>query len=350
MILNKKTYLTVLCLIFFIAFSCMVACSKNSIEIQEFKVEVVTEEITEEVGEENLTEEVEKAEEVIEVEEVEDPILKKLDEIQDQYSLEFRQYLESQEKNYLENILNDDDALKREYELFDWKNIFYDEEIIFTADKDIFPSSWYDPEIYAKAESLSEDEIERSKSIIASALDKYPVEVLKDSLKSVYILKSMNFYGVDYGGTNSEDYVYMVNNGEDMGYSDFYIEETFHHEFSSVLLRKYNELFDESEWRQINPGDFEYFDEAIGGASAIREGRASKEFDPKFHEMGFLYEYAQSALENDFNSFAENIFMGDESFFKTVEEYEKLKMKLGLVIEFYNTINQRFNIEYFKGI
>ena len=76
----------------------------------------------------------------------------------------------------------------------------------------------------------------------------------------------------------------------------------------------------------------------------------SQEFDPELHEMGFLYEYAGSTSENDFNSFAENIFMGDESFFKTVEGYEKLKAKLDLIIRFYNTINPRFTIEYFKEV
>ena len=51
-----------------------------------------------------------------------------------------------------------------------------------------------------------------------------------------------------------------------------------------------------------------------------------------------------------FNSFAENIFMGDESFFDTVEGYEKLEMKLDLIVEFYNALDPTFTIEYFKEI
>ena len=349
MITNKKIYSVILSLILFLTFNCTLACCIGPIETEEIREEIV-EEVTEAAEEENFTEEFKEVEEPVEAEEAEDPVLIRLDEIQEQYSLEFRQYLESLEKNYLENILSDDNAVKAESELFEWRNIFYRDEIIFTADKDIFPGDWYDPEINAKAESLSESEIERSRSIIISALDKYPIEVLKDDLKSVYILESMNFFGVDYGGTNSETSVYVTNSGEDMGYSDIYIEESFHHEFSSVLLRKYKRLFDESGWRQINPDGFEYFDEVTGGAGAIREGKDSKEFDPESHEMGFLYEYAGSTSENDFNSFAENIFMGDESFFKTVEGYEKLKAKLDLIIRFYNTINPRFTIEYFKEV
>ncbi len=356
---KNKIYLFISILTIIFLFSFAALCNQSGTDTEEeetyvSKEEAAAEEVIgdggEEAEEENSTEELGEVEEPVEAEKVEDPVLIRLDEIQQQYSLEFRQYLESLEKDYLENILSDDNAAKAEYDLFEWRNIFYRDEIIFTADKDIFPGYWYDPEINAKAESLSEGEIDRSRSIIISALDKYPIEVLKDNLKSVYALKSMNFYGVDYGGTNSKASVYVVNVGEDMGYSDICIEESFHHEFSSVLLRKYKQLFDESGWRQINPDGFEYFDEATGGSGAIREGKDSQEFDPELHEMGFLYQYAGSTLENDFNSFAENIFMGEESFFKTVEGYEKLKAKLDLIIEFYNAVNPRFTIEYFKGI
>ena len=341
MLTNKKIFFAVVMSILFLILNCLLSCSKDLIETEESQVDTV-EEVTEELeGEgETLVEEVEvkapieeseEVEETVEVAE-EDSIQKKLDEIQEKYSLEFRLYLESMEKNCLENILSDDNAIKQEYDLFEWRNIFYRDEIIFTADGDIFPSEWYGTDIDAKAENLSEDEIERSKRIIISALDKYPIQFLKYNLKSVYVLKSMSFFGVNYGGTNSVDCVYVANDGEDMGYTDIIIEQEFHHEFSSILFFKYGYIFNESGWRQVNPAGFEYFDEVTGGAGAIKEGRASQEFDPKAHEAGFLYEYAQSTVENDFNSFAENIFMGNENFFETVERYEKLKMKLGLIV------------------
>ena len=264
--------------------------------------------------------------------------------------MEFRQYLESLEEDYLETILYDDKVLEEEYDLFEWKNIFYEDGIVFTADEDTFPSYWYEPDINAKVESLVGEEIERSKKIVLSALDKYPVEVLKKNLEKLYVLKSMNLYGVDFGTTYVEDQVYIANSGIDMGYSDIIIEKEFHHEFSSILFINYYYLFKESEWRQINPADFVYFDEETGGAGAIKEGKASEEFDPKMHEVGFLYEYAQSTLENDFNSFAENIFVNDGNFFKLVEEYEKLSLKLDLIVDFYSSIDPRFTLEYFKEI
>jgi len=305
--------------------------------------------VEEEEAAEEEEEEEEQDGETIEAE-VEAPTFQeKLDEIEQQYSPEFRLYLETLDESYLENLLDDDNAVKQEYNLFDWRNTFYENNIIFTEDGNIFPSSWYGSGIDAKAESLSAGEIERSKNIMITALEKYPTQLLINNLKNVYVLKSMSFYGVNYGGTNSPpDIVYVANDGVSMGYTDIVIEKTFHHEFSSVL--KYNYGFDETAWRQINPAGFVYFDEATGGAGAIKSGKASQVFDPKEHEMGFLYEYAESTLENDLNSFAENIFIGDESFFDTVESYEKLQDKLNLIVAFYNSLDPMFTIEYFKGL
>jgi len=344
---NLKQKLWVAASILFIIFSCTSACNMEEIKIERSWGEV-KEEVIEGPVDEDILKEAEEIEDKTTAEKT--SFEEKLDEIQQKYSLEFRLHLEAMDRNYLESILDDDAAIEKEFGLFGWRNVFYRDRIIFTADEGIFPGDWYDPPIDAEAESLSENETERSKRIIISALDKYPENFLECNLKNVYVLKSMNFFGVDYGGTNSLDSVYVANNGENMGYLDIIIEKEFHHEFSSILYHNYKHMFKESEWRQVNPDGFEYFDEATGGSGAIREGRSSQEFNPEAHNMEFLYEYAQSTLENDINSFAENIFMGDESFFTTAESYEKLKAKLDLIVEFYKTIDPTFTIEYFKGL
>ncbi len=361
MILNKKIYSFILISTLVVISSFTLSCDTIFTAIEdaekeagdaesfEYYEEVSVEEFTgEEIGVQEPSEET--------ADEEESPvkftgaILKKLDEIEKNYSLEFRQYLESLEKNYLESLLNDDSEIKKEYDLFQWINSFSKNDILFTADENTFPDEWYKSPINAKAESLPEGEMERSKNIVIAALHKYPIEILNYNLKNVYVLKSMNFFGADYGGTNSIDAVYLTNNGVATSYTNAYIEESFHHEFSSILLRNYGYLFNEKQWRDINPEGFEYFDESTGGSGAIKEGKASKDFSSELHESGFLYEYAQSTMENDFNSFAENIFMGNEVLFTVSEQYEKIEMKLNLIVSFYNTIHPQFTIEYFKGL
>jgi len=369
MIIHKKIYYLIpiltLVIIFCLSTSCnIIHTAVDELEKRagdeysesfEYHEEVSTEDSTgEEIGAQKTTEETGGEKEPEEIKEspvkFTNAILEKLDEVEEQYSTEFRQYLESLDKNYLDYLLKNDSEIKKEYDLFQWLNSFSENRIIFTADADTFPVEWYESPFNAQAENLASEEIERSKKIIIAALKKYPIEVLNYNLKKVYVLKSMNFFGADYGGTNSVDVVYVCNASMGMGYTDYYIEESFHHEFSSILLRNYRSLFNEQQWRDINPEGFQYFDESTGGSGAIKEGKASKEFNEESHNSGFLYEYAQSTLENDFNSFAENIFMGNEDFFTVSEQYEKINMKLDLIISFYNTINPQFTIDYFKGL
>ena len=49
-------------------------------------------------------------------------------------------------------------------------------------------------------------------------------------------------------------------------------------------------------------------------------------------------------------TFAENLFVNNGDFFEIVESYETLSLKLGLILDFYNSINPIFTLEYFKEI
>ena len=210
-----------------------------------------------------------------------------------------------------------------------------------------FPEDWKSEEINSHGEDLASDEVSRSLKIIKKALKKYPEEVLKQNLVKIYVLKRIEFFGVGYGGTNSNDIVYVTNNGISEGYTDEYLEKTFHHEFSSILLRNYPDLFPEKKWKAINTAD--YKDES-GGVEAIRSNAAGTDFSDELMKQGFLYQYAMTDLENDLNSFAENIFCQKEDYKSFVLKYLKIKQKQDLIIEFYQKINENFSKEFFEGI
>ncbi len=70
----------------------------------------------------------------------------------------------------------------------------------------------------------------------------------------------MKFYDVPYGGTNSTDAVYLVNRGAPLGYTDKYLEQTFHHEFSSILFRNFPALLDTGLWKGANQINYIYND------------------------------------------------------------------------------------------
>ncbi|EGV43723.2 hypothetical protein BZARG_1192 [Bizionia argentinensis JUB59] len=125
------------------------------------------------------------------------------------------------------------------------------------------------------------------------------------------------------------------------------MEQLFHAEFSSILLRNYKDQFNELAWINSNSYKFKYGND---GASTIKEQKASQHFFHKWNNQGFLNEYATSSLENDFNSFAKNIFTPKPRFDKLIEEYSALANKNRLIIEFYNAIHDDFTKVYFKDI
>jgi hypothetical protein len=212
----------------------------------------------------------------------------------------------------------------------------------------IFPESWRPAPINAYGEQLAFREIQRSKEILARGLSKYPDATLKN-LAAVYFVRLMKFYDVAYGGTNSTDAVYLVNQGVSSGYTDKYLEQTFHHEFSSILFRNFPALLDTNAWKEANHPDFIYNDPE-NGVGAIRNNQSSQELDSLLCQKGVLTQYGASSIENDVNTFAQNLFCPDENFWKYVDHFRRIRAKTTLLIQFYTKINPLFTEQYFRKL
>lgn len=221
--------------------------------------------------------------------------------------------------------------------------------ISFRYSPAIFPESWQPAPILAKGEQIADTEIERSKNVMVKALNKYPAAALQKNLTVIYWLRSMKFYNLDYGGTNSSDALYLTNDGTSFGYSDLYLEQTFHHEYSSILYRNHPSFIDEDAWKKTNISGFDYNDPE-NGVGAIRNNESSQDLDTALCNKGFLTQYSLSGIENDINTFAQNIFCPSEGFWKIVDKYPRIKKKVKILTDFYNKIDDQFTDDYFKKL
>jgi hypothetical protein len=219
-------------------------------------------------------------------------------------------------------------------------------QVIFHIEPDMFPFSWTTGEINGKARSLDSSEYERSFRILERAMSKYPEGFLNQYLDKIYVVEYLEFFGVEYGGTNTDRIVYMANSGEISGYTDLYLEQTFHHELSSILFYEHPEFFNERKWKQQNHG----FDYGDGGVSAIQNDVASTEISHEYATLGVLSQYATSALEEDFNTFAEQLFCASQEFWKLVDTSPLLYEKAKIIIDFYTKLNPVFTEAYFREI
>ena len=221
--------------------------------------------------------------------------------------------------------------------------------IRFNYSRLIFPESWQAAPIHAKGEQIEATEIQRCNGILQKALGKYPLKNLEKELKAVYFLKSMNCFEVDFGGTNSTDVLYLTNSGINNGYTDIYLEETFHHEYSSILYRNHPSFFNAKEWKKASIRGFKYKDPE-NGVGAIRNNQSSQDLDTFLCKKGFLTQYSLSGLENDINTFAQNMFSRPEYFWKIVDQYPRIKKKVKLLTDFYYKIDPLFTDDYFRNL
>jgi len=212
-----------------------------------------------------------------------------------------------------------------------YKNV----ELITEVNSRIFPIGWTNhPDIDPKATSLSPDEYERTEGVLLNGLQKNPDRVIEEYLAKIYALGSLELYGEKTAGTYFPLWkcIYIVNNGIENDSTGCGFENLFYEELSSLLYYGNKSLLDEQTWETINPSGFEY------GKTNSR----SQKFSSQLNEMGFLYEYAQTNLENDFNSFAGELFLDFEPCWNAVKKYDKLKQKLDLTSKFYIEIDKDY--------
>ncbi|HHG85158.1 MAG TPA: hypothetical protein ENJ82_10475 [Bacteroidetes bacterium] len=117
---------------------------------------------------------------------------------------------------------------------------------------------------------------------------------------------------------------------------------------SSVLLDHYGVSDFEKRWRRINLNDFTYF--GVLHDSVKNHLASGLELNIYAHRQGFLYGYAKTTWENDFNSFAKYLLTDWKYFWYLLDDFPVLCEKALLTIEFYSHIDPRWNWEYFHSL
>jgi len=207
----------------------------------------------------------------------------------------------------------------------------------------MFHKSWWRGTIKGKVKALKKSELKRHVKIIYRSMAKYPTSVLRNYLKNVFLLSKLAFYGADYGGTYYKKNLFFANKGSRRGFSNLYLEQSFHHEFSSVLFIYNKYRFPIQQWKQANKSGFRY---GKGGTSALLTGKSGYARKKRYLQIGLLNQYAGASIEEDINVFAETLFT-DKYIFVLGKKYPRIGKKVKLLIRFYRSIHSRFTKAYF---
>lgn len=207
--------------------------------------------------------------------------------------------------------------------------------IVTEINDDFYPDYWKkDKAIQAEASPSDAKEIERVIPIIHQFVKDYPPKVLKN-LRSICLCKVLKFYGKPFGGTNSADAVYLCVQSESLGYTNSFLLASLHHEFSSILMRNYEERFPKTAWTAINAKDFKYTEDAVGALGQDNLLTPSK----KTRDEGFICKYSKCSMEEDFNTIADYLFSERRLLLAWGKAHPKLKAKIQLAMKFYQSID-----------
>ena len=201
----------------------------------------------------------------------------------------------------------------------------------------IFPSSWLDKKTKAKATEADTAKFRLDKAMLDVAFGYYTKNFIEKEVEHIYVVGRLSFNGQHFTGTNSRKDIYIASTDNNE------IEKTFHHEFSSILLRNHADYSFEMKWRELSP-------ELRSGnsAAAVKSGLFEAGFDSVLCAKGYLCRYSLSNWENDFNMYAENIFAGGKAFWKIVDRYPKVQAKVKLIVDFYTKLWGGYNEVFFR--
>lgn len=210
------------------------------------------------------------------------------------------------------------------------------------------------PEIIIEAESgklanaswkpiLDQGNLTPAKQEIAKAIGVYPLKISSLASK-VRLVGELSIEECPAGGTyfwnGLQGTVWLADQRKEGA-----LAHTFHHEFSSLLLKAFpiERKRLESAW----PSKVYTFHD---GASAVTQKKCSTVFDPNLAKNGFVCQYAEASFEEDVNCIAPHLFMEtyklDAFDPKQLEKFPSLKKKFKQLAEFYFEIDP----EIYKSI
>lgn len=175
---------------------------------------------------------------------------------------------------------------------------------------------------------------------IRNELKKYPERILKEYLDTIFVINDDRFCGR----------ASLFKRFEICGNCDKeFLKEVIHHEFSSVLLQRYD-LYVKEVYNDLG----RKFTEWNGNAYPYNTGVAIKPIDPNSDLANYYYgsTYGMTGFENDMNTLAQMLFTDGGTVIKAMRSKPgtAIERKVEAVIAFYNKLDSKFDKNFFEGL
>lgn len=219
----------------------------------------------------------------------------------------------------------------------------YGLDIVRLRDKKDLPSSvvfkMKDGEEHVEISKLGDRLYFTYLNILKRALGKYPSDLIKNTLTKVYIGGPYSENDAVIVGMYEKTNIYLFYNHKWGDNTPLFLEQTFHHEFSSILVKQYN--FPAFDWLKLCPPTFSYiinpkkidkYMNTVGSYAATES----------MLRDGVVSAYGMVNAENDINTYAETIFTQPEKMKEYIARYPVIAKKYKMLEKFYLDISPEF--------
>jgi len=244
-------------------------------------------------------------------------------------------------------IVVTEDELKNIVTLLEEK---YNIDIDYSGDEKSFPELFRLAPASAYAKPLTKSvehrqNVFRVVAIISSEIKKYPEKLLSLELDTIYLFTKMGIYNVPYGGTSIDKSIYLAIGDNISERNKLYIKGLFHHELSSVFLRRFK--FPADKWVKCNPKGFTYKNIKEEILIMVKEN-GNLDGSSVLYKQGFLDEYGTATMEEDFNLYAAQAFSNPERLKKLSDQYPAIRNKVEILKKYYLGISADFSNVFSK--
>jgi hypothetical protein len=190
---------------------------------------------------------------------------------------------------------------------------------------------------------LSDDNYLGSLEVIDEAISQYPADILSSALDSIYIGGKIQtdreqFTSGFIWPQKQDIYLFSTVQNDDSRSNSKEIMGTFHHEISSILMRKYR--FDMIGFMSYNGAELEYWHDQ----ARILENTSLPYYASEgLLNAGLLTHYSQTSPENDYNMYVEVAFIDPVRMSEFCSANERVERKYEHVKAFYLKISPDFH-------
>lgn len=158
---------------------------------------------------------------------------------------------------------------------------------------------------------------------LKSFLNSYPKNFVKNRLQNLFLLSNLSLEGQEVAGLSNGKNVWIKIQKYTGEYSDFYLT-ALHHEFSSNILKSnYSQRL---SWSKFSEKKYDKSDDYLN--KNIKDFYFSRETSQTILAEGFVYNYGKTDPENDFNTYAELLFVKTQKLENFANTYSLVKRKL----------------------